>query len=107
MQHHPADQLNVEMTHLHAPLARLANDREALGQQIVERRPPVCALAQNVEPRPQLLVAVELDLGLEGIDLSDSLLVATELLALAHVEGTIENSHLLSLPMRRTRPAGT
>ena len=37
VQHHPADQLHVEVAHAHRALAGLAHEREALEQQLVER----------------------------------------------------------------------
>ncbi len=36
MQGHPADQLHIEMTHAHDPLACLANRGKGLRQQLVE-----------------------------------------------------------------------
>ena len=37
VQHHAADQLHVEVPHLHRAPARLAHHRESLGQNLVER----------------------------------------------------------------------
>ena len=36
VQHHAADQLDVEVAHAHRARAGLAGEREALGQQVVE-----------------------------------------------------------------------
>ncbi len=38
VQHHAADQLHVEVAHLHRAPARLADHREGLGQNLVQRR---------------------------------------------------------------------
>ena len=42
VQHHPADELDVEVPHPQDPLAGLADDGERLGEEIVEGRP--CAI---------------------------------------------------------------
>ena len=39
VQHHAADQLDIEMAHAEHPLARLAHDGKGLGQQVVEGFP--------------------------------------------------------------------
>src|SRR5215203_4280769 len=48
VQHHAADQLDIEVPHPHGPARRLAHDGEGLGQQIVERLAVARALAQRV-----------------------------------------------------------
>ena len=101
MEHHAADQLDVEVAHAHVAPAGLADDREALRQQVVERLAVARAGAQLVEPLAQLLVAVELELGLEGVDRGDALLVAPELLGLADVQRALENAHAGRVPVRR------
>ena len=68
VQDHAADQLHVEVAHAHRPLARLADDREGLGQQVVERLALARALAQRVDALAQLVVGLELQLGLEAAD---------------------------------------
>ena len=78
VEHHPTDQLDIEVAHPHAPLANLADDCETLRKQVVERLAALRAFAQAVHPRTQLLVAVELELGLEGADQNHALLVAFE-----------------------------
>ena len=93
MQHHAADHLHVEMAHAHLALARLAHDRERLGQQVVELRAVARLLAQRVHPRTQLVAGFELELGLEVVDASDALLELLELLGFAHPEGAIQESH--------------
>ena len=95
VQRHPADQLHVEVAHPHRALAGLAHDREALGQQLVERLALGGALAQRVHALAQLGVAVVFELGLEGVDQRDALLVLLELLRLADVERAIEQMRTL------------
>ncbi len=90
-----ADQLHVEVAHPHRALARLAHDREALRQQVLERLAVGGALAQHVHALAQLLVAVELELGLEGADQLNALLVLLELLGLANVQRAIQEGHAL------------
>ena len=94
MQHHAADQLDVEVAHPHVAPARLADDREALREQVVERLAAARAAAQLVHALAQLLVAIELELGLECVDHGDPLLVAAELLRLADVQRALEKSHI-------------
>ena len=60
------------------------------GQQRVERLAVGGALAQLVHPLAQLGVAVVFELGLEGVDQRDALLVGLELLRLARVQRAIE-----------------
>ena len=61
----------------------LADDREGLGQQVVERLAVAGALAQRVGVRAQLVVVEQLELGLPGVDALDALRVLLELLAFA------------------------
>ena len=56
VQHHAADQLDVEVAHLQRAPAGLAREREALEQQVVERLAVPAALAQLVGLLAQLLV---------------------------------------------------
>ena len=58
VQDHPADELDVEVAHAHRAPAGLADDREGLGQQLVERLAVARALAQLVHARAQLLVGL-------------------------------------------------
>ena len=64
-----------------------------LGQQVVERLAVAGALAQRVDALAQLLVGLELELGLEGADPRDALLVLAELLGLADVQRAVEEAH--------------
>ena len=74
-------------------LAGLADDRERLGQQVVELRAVARLLAQRVHPLAQLVVGLELELGLEVVDASDALLELLELLGFAQTQGTVEERH--------------
>ena len=75
MQHHAADQLHVEVTHLQHALAGLAADREGLRQQLVERFAARDALAEFTRFGAQLIIRQLLDLRLERIDRRDGLLI--------------------------------
>ena len=93
VQHHAADQLDVEVALPERALGGLAGDREALVQQVVERLALLRAFAEGLVPRAQLLVRLELHLGLVVVDLRDLLLELLELLALAHAQGFVEQRH--------------
>ncbi len=84
MQHHAADQLDVEVAHPERAPARLTREREALVHQGVERLAVRGALAELVELLADLLVLEQLHLGLETVDPVDLLLELLELLALAY-----------------------
>ena len=90
VQDHSADQLHIEVAHAHGPLAHLADDGEGLGEQVVERLPIARALAQRTEALTQLLVGLELQLGLEAADDRDPLLILPKLLGLADIQRTVE-----------------
>ena len=68
MQHHAADQLNVEMTHAERPLARFTHDGEGLGQQIVERLSLGEAPPELVGLGAQRVVGERGDFAFERID---------------------------------------
>ena len=93
MEHHPADQLHVEVAHAHRALPGLAHEREALVQQIVEALAVARALAQLVGRLAQLAVGVVLELGLERVDPSDALFIGLELLGLAHAKRAVQKGH--------------
>jgi hypothetical protein len=93
VQHHAADELHVEVAHAHGAPAGLADDRERLVQQVVERLAVLGALAQRGDALPELVVALELELGLVGVDARDALLVQLELLRLADVQRTVKKAH--------------
>ena len=93
VEDHAADQLHVEVAHSHRPLAGLAHEREAFGQQIVEALTALRALPEGVGAGAQLLVIVMLELGLERVDQTDTLLVAFELLCLAQAKRSVQEGH--------------
>ena len=95
VQDHAADHLHVEVAHVQRAPARLADDRERLGQQLVERLALLGPLAQGGELRAQLVVVHQLELALPGVDLVDALGVLPELLAFAQAQGAIEDGHRL------------
>ena len=75
------------------PIARLPVSRTSAkhsGSRLVERLALRGALAQRVHPLAQLGVGVVFELGLEGADQRDALLVGLELLRLADVERAIQ-----------------
>ena len=57
VQHDAAHQLDVEMALAERSLGRLADGRERLDQQVVERLARGEALAEAIGPRPQIVVA--------------------------------------------------
>ena len=69
VEHHAADELDIEVAHVQHPLARLARHGEGLRQQIVQLGPVGQALPELVGLATQLGVVQRLDLGLQGIDL--------------------------------------
>ena len=87
-------ELHVEVTLAEDPLARLADDREGLDQQVVEARTLVEPLAELAGLGLELLVGEPLHLGLERGDVGHQGLQRLDLLALAGAEETIENSHV-------------
>ena len=89
MQHHAADQLDVEVAHAERAPAGLAAEREGLVEQVVERLAVAGALAQLVGLLAQLVVLEQLHLGLDGVDALDALLVVLELARLAHAQGAV------------------
>ena len=104
VQDHPADQLHVEVAHAHRPLAHFADDGEGLGEQVVERLALAGALAQRIEALAQLVVGLELQLGLEAADDRDALLVLAKLLGLADIQRTVEEAHALSVAAEGSIP---
>ena len=67
VQRHAADQLHIEVAHLHDTTGRLAHDREGLGNEVVEGRASLQALAELDGLGAQRLVREGLDLRLELI----------------------------------------
>src|SRR5262249_52055205 len=93
VQHHAADQLDVEMAHPHRAAADLAYERERLREQLVEVLALDGALAQRRELLLDLVVLEELQLGLPGVDQLDATGIRLELLCFAHPEGALEDRH--------------
>jgi hypothetical protein len=104
VQRGPAHQLHVEVTLAEHPLARLADRRERLGEEVVERVDPGLALGHRITgaietspelggERAELLVAAALHLGLEGADVGHERLEELELAAFAGVEELLEDAH--------------
>ena len=95
VQHHAADQLHVEVAHLHRAPADLARERERLRQHLVRARrpPPARALRSAQELLAQLFVLEQLELRLPGADPLDALGVLLELLRFAQPEGALEDGH--------------
>ena len=71
VQDHAADQLHVEVPHVQHAASGFADDRERLGQQVVERLPLLEAEAEFGGLAAQLLVGERRDRRLEGVDLRD------------------------------------
>ncbi len=71
VQHHAADQLDVEVALAERAPAGLAAERERLGQQVVERLAVAGALAQRVGLGAQLGVVEQLHLRLDAVDRVD------------------------------------
>ncbi len=68
VEHHPADELHVEVAHPEHALARLAADGERLGKKIVQRLPLVEAAAKLSRHLAQVGVRLGLHRGLELVD---------------------------------------
>ena len=71
VQHHPANQLDVEVPHVEHAAAGLADDGKCLGQEIVERGAVSYPLAELDSLCPKLFVGEGLNGGLERIDLDN------------------------------------
>ena len=68
VQHHAADELNVEVALAERALGRLTHGCECGNEQVVKRRALLDLAAEILRARPQLRVAQSRDLGLERID---------------------------------------
>jgi hypothetical protein len=84
VQHHAADHLHVEVTHLEDASAGLAHDRERLGQDLVERLAAIETTAELAGHARELLVVLRFHRRLELGDAPDD---GVELLQLARVLG--------------------
>ena len=78
------------------PIVRLPTSRtmaNVSGSRSSSEAPSARLLAQAVHPLAQLLVGLELELGLEVADTRDALLVLAELLGLTDVQRTVKKAH--------------
>jgi hypothetical protein len=71
VEHHAAEELNVEMAHAQRALRRFAHNPESFGQQLVQRSAVGVALSKLLGLAAQLRIAQLRKRGLEGIDLGD------------------------------------
>ena len=93
MQHHAADQLDVEVAHADGALRGLAHARERLGQEVVEILALVEALAELLGLGAQSVVGERGDLVLEGVDLVDALVQPLEGATLPRAQDLLEDAH--------------
>ena len=99
MEDHAADQLDVEMAHLHRAPADLADDREALGEHFLKLGGLLVIVsvahlfAQVGHALEELFVGLEFEFRLEGVDARDALLIAIELLRLSDIQRAIKQTH--------------
>src|SRR6059058_4425534 len=77
VQHDAADQLHIEVAHLQRAPRRLAHHRERLGQQLIEGRARLQALAELLGAGAQRLVTELLDLRLELVGGAHCACIAT------------------------------
>ena len=110
VEHHAADQLDVEVALAERAPAGLAAERERLGEQVVERLAVTRPLAQGIGVLADLGVLEQLHLGLEAVDRLDPALVVLELARLAHAKRAVDYSsagHLRIEGTGRADPAGS
>jgi hypothetical protein len=93
VEHHPADQLDVEVAHAQRAFGRLADAGEGLREQIVEVLALVEARAELLGLGAQGLVGEGGDLVFEGVDLLDALVHALESATLARAQDLLEDAH--------------
>src|SRR5262245_9511444 len=92
MEHHAADQLDVEMPLADRPSRSLAGERESLREQTIQGLAVPGAFAKLLGLRLQLCVLEQLHLGLDPVDRLDAPLMLLELLRLAHPQGAVDQS---------------
>jgi hypothetical protein len=104
VEHHAADQLDVEVAHAQHPLARLPHHREGLGQQLIEQGLAACGrlgllqlLAELGRQATQLLVTEGLDLLLQQVDVGHQRLVALQLAGIGITQQQLEHGDGLSV----------
>ena len=77
VEHHPADELDVEVAHVERPLRRLADDGERFREQVVERLAAREAILELRGLGRERLVRERRDLRLERVDARDGLGIAS------------------------------
>src|SRR4051794_30411636 len=92
MEHHAADQLDVEVPLADGAPGRLSDEREGLGEQVVDGLAVPGSLAKLIGLATELGVVEQLHLGLDPVDRLDSPLILLELLRLAHPQGAVDDS---------------
>jgi hypothetical protein len=108
VQHHAADQLDVEMALLERALGRFAHHREGRGEEVVDGLAGGELGAERVGLGAQLLVGQRGDFGLERVDLGDLRPVALQPPVVGGAEHSFENrvEHLRPFRARlRTAPS--
>ena len=100
MEHHPADELDVEVTHVERAPAGLAHHRERFGEHGFERFTLADPGAQRVGPRANLLVGQCGHRRLERVDALDGLPHPAQLPVVASADDLVEESldHLCAWP---------
>ena len=93
VEHHAADQLDVEVAHADRALGGLADARERLGQEVVEILALVEALAELLRLGAERVVGERGDLVLEGVDLVHALVEPLQGAALARAQDLLEDAH--------------
>ena len=86
VQGHPAQQLDIEMAHLHHPLGALAHHGEGLRQDVVERLPPADPVLELLRLGAQRIVAELFELRLQRVDAIGRLPVLLEQAVVARTE---------------------
>ena len=71
VQHHPAQELHVEVPHVERAATGLAHDRKGVGQQVVERLARGNPCPEGGGLTPEVRIAQRADLLLAVVDLGD------------------------------------
>jgi hypothetical protein len=106
VQHHAANELDIEVAHAMNPLASFAYHREGFGEQRLERFAIGHALPELHSLAAQRLVGECGDLALEGIDLAYRVHVLADEAVIATTEDFLEQAgdHVLGSTSIRQRP---
>jgi hypothetical protein len=92
VEHHPADQLDIEVPHVERPLGGFAAEREGIGQEHVDRLAVSRVLPELVGLLAYLRVGQKLHLRLDLVDALDPLRIAPKLAGLAQAKRAIYQS---------------